>query len=394
VGAEFTQDADFIGATFTQAADFSGARFTQAANFAVATFEQAANFRRATFTQAADFSGARFTQAANFAVATFEQAAHFIGATFTQAANFSVARFTQAADFRFAKFLGAVEFRETVFTGDPKLNPDAPTTDELAQKNDFSIFPGPVFSGAHFEKPELVTFYQTYLGLALFHNCEVSKCVFSDVTWLKRKGSGKRIVFEEIVDLNYPPAGALSPQKGDPNERNYSLIAELYQQLKKNYDDKRDYWTAGDFHYGEMEMKRLSSPRRNKALRWLHRNLGLVAWYKYASEYGENYVVPAVWLMVVLLGLALLYPLAGLTQARSVPQATAADSERGMSQVGLVEAYSGPNMMTTVGVAFFQRDLEYRPAYPWGRALSWLQLLLTYTLVALFLLALRRQFRR
>jgi hypothetical protein len=30
--------------------------------------------------------------------------------------------------------------------------------------------------------------------------------------------------------------------------RDYGLIAELYEQVKKNYDDKRDYWTGGDFH--------------------------------------------------------------------------------------------------------------------------------------------------
>jgi len=50
--------------------------------------------------------------------------------------------------------------------------------------------------------------------------------------------------------------------------------------------------------------------------------------------------------------------------------------------------------MTSVGVAALQRDLAYEPSYPWGRALSWLELALTSTLIALFLLAVRRQFRR
>jgi hypothetical protein len=54
----------------------------------------------------------------------------------------------------------------------------------------------------------------------------------------------------------------------------------------------------------------------------------------------------------------------------------------------------GHSLMTTVEVAAFQRDLAYEPTYPWGRLLALLEILLTSTLLALFLLAVRRQFRR
>jgi hypothetical protein len=50
--------------------------------------------------------------------------------------------------------------------------------------------------------------------------------------------------------------------------------------------------------------------------------------------------------------------------------------------------------MTTLAVASLQKELRYEPFYPWGRALALVQLVLTSTLIALFLLALRRQFRR
>src|SRR5438876_54545 len=114
----------------------------------------------------------------------------------------------------------------------------------------------------------------------------------------------------------------------DDLERNYRLIAELYQRLKKYYDDRRDYWSAGDFHYGELEMKRLHSPHKNKVLRWLHRNLGLVACYKYASAYGESYIKPIVSLAFILLIFALLYPATGLRvdPSLSAPLATALPS--------------------------------------------------------------------
>jgi hypothetical protein len=37
---------------------------------------------------------------------------------------------------------------------------------------------------------------------------------------------------------------------------------------------------------------------------------------------------------------------------------------------------------------------HYEPSYPWGRLLALFEVLLTSTLIALFLLAVRRQFRR
>jgi hypothetical protein len=290
-----------------------------------------------------------------------------------------------------------VFFRETQFLGDPAV-------------------PSAIFTSTRLEKPDTVIFDNTYLDCALFHKCDVSKFAFSEVRWRRRK-NGKCMVFDEVVDLKHPAAKALVPEFpgwASSNERNYVLIAEVYQQLKKNYDDRRDYWTAGDFHYGEMEMKRLSSPRRNRVLRWLHRNLGLVAWYKYTSECGESYVRPAVWLAALLVAFALLYPLAGL---RSTDRAGGAALSHASAQpagasivsystlpgfllkepsgrfVGALKFF-GHSAVTTLGVAFLQRELSYEPGYPWGRLLSWLQLLLTYTLVALFLLAVRRQFRR
>ena len=44
-------------------------------------------------------------------------------------------------------------------------------------------------------------------------------------------------------------------------------------------------------------------------------------------------------------------------------------------------------------MAALQRDFDYQPVYPWGAVLRLLELLLTSTLVALFLLALRRRAR-
>jgi hypothetical protein len=292
--ARFAQSVAFSHVTFTQYTDFERAKFTESANFSHATFTQRADFSLVMFEQSADFSDATFTQSADFHKSAFTQSASFYNATFTKRADFLASTFEQIVDFRWAKFLEAVEFRQTYF------------------RNDATLMPGPIFSVAQFSHPEAVIFYKTYLGQALFHNCDVSKINFSSVTWRERNQSGKRMVFEEEVDLNHYAARSLWPKVKNPDDREYTLIVELYQRLKKNYDDKCDYLTAGDFHYGEMEMKRLSSPEIFKSWRWLHRNLGLTAWYKYLSRYGESFFWPAFWLACSLLTFAAIYPILGL----------------------------------------------------------------------------------
>jgi hypothetical protein len=217
----------------------------------------------------------------------------------------------------------------------------------------------------------------------------------------------------EVAALDGKGAAALKPMEGDPDERDYGLIAELYQQLKKNYDERKDYCTAGDFHYGEMEMKRLHSQGKSRWARWLNRNLGLVAWYRYASQYGESYVRPAIVLSVVLVIFTLLFPWGGLDRNVDATHSAAAALQHttaGLSELSyrhfndFVGAYSGRrvgtaaffgnSLMTALSVAGFQKELKYEPSYPWGRALALLELLLTSTLIALFLLAVRRQFKR
>jgi hypothetical protein len=203
--------------------------------------------------------------------------------------------------------------------------------------------------------------------------------------------------------LTHGAPQSMRPREGDPNPRNYRLIAELYQRLKTNYDSRCDYWTAGDFHYGEMEMKRLASRRRSRLLRWLHSHAGLVAWYKYASEYGESYVRPSLWLSLVLLLFTVLYPAVGLrTDTNPSKQAVetltyshplkSANDTRGVWRARLdLMLNSG---LTTVEVALLQRNPSYEPSYRRGRLLMLLELVLSSTLGALVLLAVRRQLKR
>jgi hypothetical protein len=54
----------------------------------------------------------------------------------------------------------------------------------------------------------------------------------------------------------------------------------------------------------------------------------------------------------------------------------------------------GKGAITSLDTVMFQKSPEYAPAHPWGRVLGIFETLLISSLFALFLLALRRQFRR
>jgi hypothetical protein len=142
--------------------------------------------------------------------------------------------------------------------------------------------------------------------------------------------------------------------------------------------------------------------------------MGLVAWYKYASEYGESYVRPALWLLLVLIVFALLYPAIGL-------HADANLNSLGTTGLKTVTGEGSQNLtylnplqgdedtrstwrarldlmmnsgLTSVEVAMLQKNPAYEPNYRRGRLLTLLELVLTSTLGALFLLAVRRHCRR
>jgi uncharacterized protein YjbI with pentapeptide repeats len=456
VGATFTQDADFPCATFTKDADFAHAIFTRNANFWNATFKEGANFYEATFTQYADFREATFTQYANFSRVTFTQNAAFNLATFTQAACFGLAVFTQNSYFYKATFMQNAEFSGVTFTQDADFHEATFTQNaqfhgaNFTQDADFSgatftqnaefeetkfygmaywtrsrfldqaefrhtkfepldkAKPSAVFAQARFSKPSEIIFDDVDLSRTLFHNCDVSQVWFtSSVRWVTRKNNFGYAVFDETIPLDQKQTEGL---KRD-GQRDYQAVAQVYRQLKKNYDSRLDYWTANMFHFGEMEMMRLAEPAEGKLhaflrvrpmwlRQWLLRRLRLVALYRWASDYGNRYVKPMLWLLTILVLFAALLPLPGVGLMRQ----GATQPETYISVWNLQKSF-GENLwaesdltlnslIASVDTATFQRSAEYAPAYPWGRVLAILETLLTSSLFALFLLALRRQFRR
>lgn len=403
--AIFCDDADFSGSTFKRSS-FRSTRFKAQANFGLVNFKRRADFYDATFCGDATFPGAHFRKPHEFKKTSFEKDA-----------NLSLVVFHKEADFYGStKFLGDVLFVQTTFKGETELwemefsgEANFSRAKFLAAahfgrglfRSDEALKPGPIFELTHFS-PEGAIFDKTDLSHALFHSCDLSNVTFSSVIWPRRLHNGNLMVFEEAVPLSEDPTLRLFN-----GERDYGLIAQLYQRLKKNYDGSLAYWDADHFHYGEMEMQRLAVPASGRLLKlraFYHRRLSLIAWYRRGSSYGNSYLRPAAWLCGILLLFALLFPFTGLqrtsanTTAPSSPVVTYSSVWPSASplhdKIWAELKLLGKSSLTAVDTATFQKVSEYTPTYPCGRALAILESLLTATLIALFLLAIRRQFRR
>jgi uncharacterized protein YjbI with pentapeptide repeats len=396
-GSTFGNSAIFQKANFLERADFSTVHFNGPTNFSSATFSQTVSLEGSTFVLTAlfldtvfekvvDFSHVNFEQGATFPRTKFHDDVLFIGTNFAGDSHFLVTQFHKGANFTAAKFLASASFRETRFRSDNELEP------------------GPIFTLTRFCTDANTLFYKTDLSHALFHNCNISDVTFPSVIWRKRPNNQNLMVFEEDLPLDSEHASTLRLPSG---ERDYGLIAQLYQQLKKNYDDRLDYWAADHFHYGEMEMQRFAVPRSGPLLRlrqFYHRHLSLIAWYRRGSSYGNSYLRPAAWLIGILVLFILLYPVTGLQRTnpnpgtpplpsltyRSVWPSLSPLHDKIWAELKLL----GKSAFTTIDTASFQKNSEYLPTYPSGRGLAILETLLAATLFALFLLAIRRQFRR
>lgn len=401
--AAFETNADFHRAAFAKHGNFSRTTFMKRASFFESRFMQNANFSRSTFAEGARFAESNFTLDANFIKATFTQNASFADATFARDGKFQRAAFVQNADFSKTTFTGVANFGETRFNGSAYWTDGNFLGTAEFRRTKFHVrepgAPSAVFALVSFSKPQEVVFDDVDLSRALFHNCDVSEIWFtSSVRWGERENGGAA-VFDEEIPLDQDETRGLRRN----GERDFRALAQIYQQLKKNYDSRLDYWTGNEFHFGEMEMKRLAGPTEGRLL-WvrllLHRRISPVALYRYTSDYGNSFWKPILYLLGTLVLFGALLPLPGVGVKRQ--GAKYAETYASVWQVG---GQWSPNLwaeirlaakgeITSADTATFQRGAEYVPAYPWGQVLAIIETLLTSTAFALFLLAIRRQFRR
>jgi uncharacterized protein YjbI with pentapeptide repeats len=368
-GATFERGCTFSSATFAQLATFEAASLTQHAFFSSAEFLAGASFTGANFPSGADFSHARFLDGCAFtgarfgdALATIRRAVRFDGATFEGLADLEHSTFYSPASFAVAQFNGEARFMRAAFHDETRFVGVIGAAGVFSRAEDTRLV------SVTFSQPEKVTFDHVCLERTRFLGTDVRRVDFRDVQWRKR--GGHCAAWDDL-------------RLEDDTRKRYAATRRLYRQLKDNYERQRDPITAGDFHIGEMRMWRFSNPPAKWFLRFLKRNLSVLAVYQWVSQYGESYSRPLVWALVLILLFAALFARVPGLALQSITPA-GATSLAGCPWQCLLHS----------AMHFLPLGGPFEPVHLAGHAVSGLERVIGAAVIAMFVLALNRRLKR
>jgi uncharacterized protein YjbI with pentapeptide repeats len=187
----------------------------------------------------------------------------------------------------------------------------------------------------------------------------------------------------------------------DISEKDYEKIAENYRQLVLNYEKRREYDVAENFHFGEMHMRR----RRKEASRkwWMpSRWVNGHSIYWLSSSYGTNYrralLIFAIMFLLISIafqysGYQIIEPKSG-TVVRTIEYDVLRKPSYQTASFRQWWADYSQSLMYTLTLVTFQNGDDYKPLD--GLARLWLSVgtLALAGQAALFFLAIRRRFKR
>lgn len=391
----FKAEASFGAVTFNGAAMFSDAMFEGEAIF-LSEFQRVAYFHGACFNQKADFLQARFQERALFPKASFKAEALFHGAVFMDLANFIEANFAQNATFYNSFFEGIVTFAGASFDCRVSFRHAS-----FSKEGDFRPYKNKCslkecdFRALVLKKDSELNFNQVNLSRAHFIDTDLEKITFRSIDWRGKdsKRTSRVVLWDEV-----------SPLEDGQAERDYEKIAENYRQLVLNYENKRDYDLAEEFHIGEMEMRRKKLGLNVKSTQWrkLRETFNAYGVYWLLSRYGTSYWQAFVVLVFFLLCFSTIFLYTGLQSNRENAgmvsrvieyNCLSDDTHHAVSIRQWVSDYKEA-ILFTLSIVTFQRQRLYEPIGWESQFFLYLAVLLMTTQAALLFLSIRRRFRR
>ena len=410
--AKFGGSAYYTLAEFGSAASFSSAKFGGGAFFSSAKFGSGAFFRSAKFGGSASFGFAKFGGSADFSSAEFGGGASFSSAEFGGDASFHLAEFGGDASFRIAKFDGETHFTDTKFEAHLRFDGVVVLKSLIFTSCTCNEKVG--FRNVLQTSASRLSIHRTNLCNWTFLDTDLRDIDFDDISFVPRdklnadKRQVKRlalhdetqIVVRELTWRNLTLRSLrfiriLFRRKKKFYEilntdfikrRNEfsARVERLYRHLKFNLETNKDYAFAGQFYFGEMEMKRLQK-------RW-YRQLPFLI-YKGMSGYGERYIRALLVLIVMIIFFSGLLMFAGY------------DPEVGEDKIHRVLSFNfnelGPTLVdwgksfiyTAQAMTIFkQPSIKFIDF--WGELVRFFAAVLGALQLGLFALALRRQFKR
>jgi uncharacterized protein YjbI with pentapeptide repeats len=290
-GVSFNGEADFSTSRFLGNADFSGVRFSGNARFERALCEGSANFEHAVFSNGGDFAGVIFSNDVNFVNAKFKRYTSFRRTGFASDADFAVAQFASKADFRIAQFSNDANFEAVDFGAQADFERARflgytdfrRITVDKDSENAGTFF----LRYAFFSDPNRVYIGGPGVKKSSFIGTNIEGVHFVDAEWPRRKGLFKKYRKKAFDEELAEKVTAKDEKTDEDFIVNWEDAVEVYRKLRRNYEGRLAYETAGDFHYGQMECR-----RRDPNRPWWDRT---ITWfYKKLFSYGENISKPLI----------------------------------------------------------------------------------------------------
>jgi uncharacterized protein YjbI with pentapeptide repeats len=331
---KFLGDADFNFAQFSNIALFKSAQFSGMAAFGTTIFSGDANFTSAQFLDEADFMVKQFLGDVCFKFAQFSGNVYFHSATFSGEADFSWAQFTGITVFRSAQFLGEVDFGMTKFLGDADFSRvifskivdfeqcEISSFLRLRSIQKFNQTSPPIillrdlrfWENGHLILEDFdvsrVSFWQTnfhiirpridFIRVDWGNKKTIIDDVFSRQEYKDWQAKKSNDPFDEL-SLIYDPIEKLS-EKSKAEE-----IERCYRQIRLCYEARGEHPDAGDFYLNEMRARGKRLKKDKKFIWFLHQLYGLV------SKFGESPSRALYWFLGIWLFSSTLYLFTGFS---------------------------------------------------------------------------------
>lgn len=239
--------------------------------------------------------------------------------------------------------------------------------------------PSLYFHEIDFDSMSNARFLDVNLSKAFFAHSSLRKVSFDNCTWGKS---------QEVKYLHYD----IFSESGTPRVGSRDDLTRLYVQLKNNYESVGDFVGAGDWYFREMEA-RLSKKVAlgNAATRPFRRLFSANGLYRLVSSYGESYTKALGWIAVLLFTFAAIYQFSGFKLGDQyinydLCPSCGVDSEA-------IYAF-GKSIIVSLSVVILRVSKVATLDTPWTVLWHLLHIILNLAVIPLFLLALRRKFKR
>jgi len=233
-----------------------------------------------------------------------------------------------------------------------------------------------VLSRVNFASMASAQFFDANLKRITFNSSSIETVKFHNCIWEREDGYCLLPKDETIARTD--------PQLAEE-------LTRLYVQLKRNYESNGNFIDAGDWFYREMEARRNQLLARSSRWPvWMRRSLSLISLYKIAANYGQSFTRPLIGLVISVIGFALAYFYGGFTLGQDYVRyrlCVCPPTLDSLYDFGRAVGCSLSAVTLQVGRVSHLEGIVSVFAYL-------IQILVTATLLSLFLLSVRRRFRR